>query len=325
MGKVVKMIEDMMALLKKEQVDDDKKKEYCTAELDKVGDTKAESDRALKDLNTKLADHKETLESVDSEIAALKQGIQDLDLSVAVATQQRKQEHDEFMTLLANNQAAIELIEMAKNRLNKFYNPKLYKPPAPKKLTEEERISQNFGAFQQDVPEFVQVRTRVRDDMDDAFGTDDFMSYKKQAEESNGVIAMMDLLKADLVKEVTEAKVEEKDSQEEYEIMMKAAAEKRSIDSKTIVEKEGGKAEASEAVNVVTKDAKGETKELGATIKILADLHNECDFLLQAYDQRKQSRSDEIEGLSKAKAVLAGADYSFIQIGAHTGHLRASR
>merc|ERR1719321_1345450 len=145
MGKVVKMIEDMMALLKKEQVDDDEKKEYCTAELDKVGDEKAESDRVLKDLNTKLADHKETLESVDSEIAALKKGIQDLDVSVAVATEQRKEEHEEFMTLLTNNQAAIELIEMAKNRLNKFYNPKLYKPPPKRELSEQDRIYSNMG------------------------------------------------------------------------------------------------------------------------------------------------------------------------------------
>jgi len=344
MGKVVKMIEDMMALLKKEQVDDDEKKEYCTAELDKVGDEKAESDRILKDLNTKLADHKETLESVDSEIAALKKGIQDLDVSVAVATEQRKEEHEEFMTLLTNNQAAIELIEMAKNRLNKFYNPKLYKPPPKRELSEQDRIYSNMGgeleatpapggiagtgisAFQEDIPEFAQVRARARDSSDDAFGTDDFEeSYRKPTEESGGVIAMMDELKADLVKEVTEAKVEEKDSQEEYEAMMKSAAEKRSIDSKTIVEKEGGKAAATESVNVVTKEIKGESKELGSTVSILADLHNECDFLLQAYDQRKQSRADEIEGLSKAKAVLAGADYSFIQTGQRTVHLRASR
>merc|ERR1719161_2609981 len=136
---------------------------------------------------------------------------------------------------------------------------------------------------------------------------------------------MMDMLKADLVKEVTEAKVEEKDSQEEYEAMMKNAAEKRTQDSKAIVEKEGVKSTATEAVNVVTKDITGATKELGATTAILADLHNECDFLLQAYDQRKQSRADEIEGLSKAKAVLAGADYSFIQTAQRTTHLRASR
>merc|ERR1740138_1968462 len=65
MTKVVKMIDDMVVLLKKEQVDDDKKKEYCIAELDKVNDEKADEERVLKDLQTKLADHKEALETVD--------------------------------------------------------------------------------------------------------------------------------------------------------------------------------------------------------------------------------------------------------------------
>eukprot|EP00746_Dinoflagellata_sp_MGD_P160272 gnl/MRDRNA2_/MRDRNA2_86911_c0_seq1.p1 gnl/MRDRNA2_/MRDRNA2_86911_c0~~gnl/MRDRNA2_/MRDRNA2_86911_c0_seq1.p1 ORF type:complete len:735 (+),score=224.88 gnl/MRDRNA2_/MRDRNA2_86911_c0_seq1:69-2273(+) len=345
MTKVVKMIDDMMVLLKKEQVDDDKKKEYCTAELDKVNDEKAEQERVLKDLQTKLADHKEALETVDADIAALKAGITKLDISVATATQARKEEHDEFVTLMTNNNAAIQLIEMAKNRLNKFYNPKLYKPPAKRELSEADRITLNMGgtlaptaapggiagtgitALQQDMPVFAQVRAKARDsvDMDDAFGVDDFVSYKKQTEESGGVIAMMDLLKADLVKEVTEAKIEEKDSQEEYEKMMKAAATKREQDSKSIVEKEGVKSTSTEAVNVVTKDITSATKELGDTVSILADLHNECDFLLKAYDQRKQSRADEIEGLSKAKAVLAGADYSFLQTGERTSHLRASR
>lgn len=347
MDKVVKMIVDMMTLLKKEQVDDDKKKDYCNAELEKTGDEKEGTDRVLKDLGTKHADHKEGLDSAESDIGTLKAGIASLDVNVAVATQNRKMEHEEFVHLLSNNQAAIELIEMAKNRLNKFYNPVVYKAPAPRNLSEQDRITQNMGgeiapeapaggiagtgisgtAFQQDVPVFAQVRahTRARDSLDDAFGTDDFQSYQKKSEESGGVIAMMDTLKNDLVIEVTQAKQEEKDSQEEYEKMMSAASEKRTIDSKAIVEKEGMKAGAAEEVNVVTKDITAETKELGSTVSILADLHQECDFLLQAYEQRKQSRADEIEGLSKAKAVLAGADYSFIQTGERTTHLRASR
>lgn len=328
MDKVVKMIDGMVSLLGKEQVDDDKKKEYCEAELAKVGEEKASSERTLKDLKTKQDDHKEVLNTVNAEIEAIQNGIKDLDLSVAVATEQRKKEHQEFVTLLSNNNAAIGLIEMAKNRLAKFYNPKLYKAPPKKEMSENERISQNMGgSFEQSFPVFAQVRARARDALDDAFGSDDFegVSYAKQGEAAGGVVAMMDNIKADLVKEVTEAKVEEKDSQDEYEIMMKAAAAKREIDSKTIVEKEGIKAGATEEVNKVQKDIDGEAKELGATVSILADLHNECDFLLKAYDQRKQSRADEVEGLKKAKAVLAGADYSFIQTGQQTTHLRASR
>merc|ERR1712060_239049 len=47
--KVVKMIDDMVVLLGKEQVADDDKKAYCEAELDKAEDK-------LKGLNTQTAD-----------------------------------------------------------------------------------------------------------------------------------------------------------------------------------------------------------------------------------------------------------------------------
>merc|ERR1719316_2285500 len=45
----------------------------------------------------------------------------------------------------------------------------------------------------------------------------------------------------------------------------------------------------------------------------VANLHKECDFLLQNFDARKTARTNEIEAIKKAKAVLAGADYSLAQ------------
>merc|ERR1719502_2063942 len=47
--------------------------------------------------------------------------------------------------MMAADSAAKELIGMAKNRMNKFYNPSLYKAPPKRELTEEERITLNMG------------------------------------------------------------------------------------------------------------------------------------------------------------------------------------
>merc|ERR1719408_243958 len=40
-----------------------------------------------------------------------------------------------------------------------------------------------------------------------------------------------------------------------------------------------------------------------------------CDFLIQNFDKRKEARTNEIEAIKKAKAVLASADFSFVQVG----------
>merc|ERR1719482_2378232 len=49
MEKVIKMIDEMVVVLKTEQEDDDKKKEYCAAEFDQADDKKKEYERAVSD------------------------------------------------------------------------------------------------------------------------------------------------------------------------------------------------------------------------------------------------------------------------------------
>merc|ERR1740121_253904 len=87
--KVIKMIDDMVALLGKEQVADDDKKTYCEAELDKAEDK-------LKGLNIKTSDLEKAIDEANGqiatladEIAALEAGIKALDKEVADATAMR--------------------------------------------------------------------------------------------------------------------------------------------------------------------------------------------------------------------------------------------
>merc|ERR1719160_2043340 len=67
-------------------------------------------------------------------------------------------------------------------------------------------------------------------------------AYAKKSEESNGVIAMMDLLIKDLAKEITTMETEEKLAQEDYVKFMADSAAKRAADTKSLGEKESTKA-----------------------------------------------------------------------------------
>merc|ERR1719161_2196648 len=123
------MIDELVATLAKEQKEDDDKKEYCTLQLDENEDKMKGLKRKLDDLEVAIADEEETLSTLKSEIKALEKGIKELDKQVAEASEIRKQEHEDFSELMASDNAAKEILEFAKNRLQKFYNPKLYKPP----------------------------------------------------------------------------------------------------------------------------------------------------------------------------------------------------
>merc|ERR1719230_3138 len=120
----------MVALLKKEQQDDDDKKEMCEMQLDKAEDDLKVLETTISDLEKSLADGKEEIATLTEEIAALTKGLEELDKQVEEATVNRKEENEDYQTLMANDGAALEIIGMAKNRLNKFYNPSMYKEPA---------------------------------------------------------------------------------------------------------------------------------------------------------------------------------------------------
>merc|ERR1719456_2040117 len=119
------MIDDMVALLGKEQQDDNDKKEYCEGLIDKTEDNLKSLELTVSDLGKAIADYKERIATLADEIAALEDGIKALDKQVAEATADRKEEHAENTETVANDNAAKEIIGVAKNRLNKFYNPKL--------------------------------------------------------------------------------------------------------------------------------------------------------------------------------------------------------
>merc|ERR1719498_1389530 len=134
---------------------------------------------------------------------------------------------------------------------------------------------------------------------------------------------MIDLLIADLDKDNQTMEMEEKDSQADYETFMSDAKKKRALDAKTITDKEGAGAEAEAEVEQSKLAKKGKKTEAMETDKYIAGLHAECDFILKFFDTRKDARTGELESLDKAKAVLNGADYSFIQTG--SSNLRGSK
>jgi len=296
--KVISMIDEMVETLKKEQADDEAKKSYCATEFDTSDDKKKGLELAIKDSEGAIAAAEEGIASLTNEIKALEAGIKELDAAVAEATELRKSEHEEFTTLMSDDTAAKELIGVAKNRLNKFYNPKLYLPP-PK--SEEE------------APVFAQVSAHVQHEVAPPAPPETFGAYSKKSEESTGVIAMMDLLIKDLEKEMTVAETDEKDAQAEYEKMMSDSAEKRAADAKSLSTKEAAKADTEEALQAHSADKASSTKELSSTLEAIAALHSECDWLIQYYDTRKEARDAEIESLGNAKAVLSGADFSLLQ------------
>jgi hypothetical protein len=325
-GKIISMIDEMVVVLTKEQQSDDDKKEYCETQLDLADDKKKDLERSISLLEKAISKEKEAIAMLSDEIKSLEDGIVALDKSVAEATEQRKEENAEFTELMANDAAAKELLGFAKNRLNKFYNPKLYKPPPKRVLSEEDSIVVNMGGTLAPtaapggiagtgIAALVDVSVHDAGKVAPPPPPETAAAFSKKSEESNGVIGMIDLLIADLTKEMTEAKTTETDAQADYEKAMQDAAQKRADDTQNLADKQKAKAETEAQMESDEEEKAGTTKSLMATLEHIQSLHGECDWLLQYYQVRKEARTGEIDSLKNAKAVLSGADYSLLETG----------
>jgi len=325
-GKVLKMIDEMVSVLQAEQQSDDDKKEYCEMSFDQADDKKKSLERSISNLEKSIDKANEGIKALSEEIKALEAGIVALDKAVAEATEQRKEENAEFTELMANDGAAKDLLGFAKNRLNKFYNPKLYKAPPKRQLSEEDQITVNMGGTLAPtaapggiagtgVTALAEVSAHNAAKVAPPPPPETAAAFSKKSEESGGVIAMIDLMIKDLTKEMTEAKTTEKLAQEDYEEMMKDSAEKRATDAQTLADKEKAKAELAAEKEANSEEKAATEKTHMATLEYIASLHGECDWLLQYYTVRKEARAGEVESLKTAKAVLSGADFSLLATG----------
>eukprot|EP00746_Dinoflagellata_sp_MGD_P149986 gnl/MRDRNA2_/MRDRNA2_81948_c0_seq3.p1 gnl/MRDRNA2_/MRDRNA2_81948_c0~~gnl/MRDRNA2_/MRDRNA2_81948_c0_seq3.p1 ORF type:complete len:729 (+),score=266.75 gnl/MRDRNA2_/MRDRNA2_81948_c0_seq3:134-2320(+) len=316
---IFKMIDDMIGVLKKEGKDDMVQKDFCVAELDKTDREKEAADDKIANVEASIEEISGELDSIAQGISDLTAGIEALDKDVAEATALRKKEHEEYSLNVQMQEAAIEIVGKAKNRLQKFYNPSAYKAPPKKEMSMEEKLAsggasalvQTEAAF--DEPEasemsFLQVRSKSDVAPPEAPASVPSGPPKKN-EKSGGVLALMDMMVADLKASAQEARFTEKQAQSEYVELMEDSKEKRAQDQKSIVDQEGAKAEMESSLTEAKQNRDLSLEEQQNVIKTLQELHGQCDFLLKNFEMRLSARETEIEGLQNAKAVLSGADF----------------
>jgi len=301
---VTKMIDDMVKLLDKEQYDDDLRQEICHEELDQTEDRLKTTEWKIGELEKAIKVDKSAMETISEDMASLANGIKSLDTTVVEATETRKEQHTIYEATLAENKASKELLLIAKNRLNKFYNPGLAKEEPKEELSDQERIASNL-AGSEDGPTLVQVKTHshMRKGGHQAVG-----AYKAKSNESAGVIEVIDLLVTDLDKEILAQEAEERDAQTDYENFIGDSKLKRTQDGKLISDKERTKADLEVELQKLRAKDKAKLREAYATTGVLGDLHQNCDWLLMNFDTRKEARAAEKDSLVKAKAVLAGME-----------------
>merc|ERR1719188_1166655 len=253
-SKVVKMIDDMVGLLKQEQTDDESHRDFCNNEFDHSSDKEKDLKSALAGLRSSISAMKDEIQSLSDAVAASKSKIAETDKAVAEATAQRKSENAEYTKAVQANSIAIELIGKAKNRLNKFYNPGLYKEAPKREMTDEDRATLAAGGtVDLTIAEpvrtgpyvFAQIREHRQSRSTQPGPQPEIFEgkYQSKGQKSGGVLALMDKLVKELETDLQAAEHDEKTAQKEYEELMADSQKSNEEETKSIAHKSQSKAD----------------------------------------------------------------------------------
>merc|ERR1719159_6770 len=293
-SKVIAMTDEMINVLKEEQASDDAQKAFCDKDIAKSEKEQKDTEEEIASAAALIEECKEASAQTADEIALLQKEIKELDLAVAEATEQRKEEHGEYIQFMEENNAAVQLLEKAKNKLNKFYRPTQYKA----ETTPEPIVLSQLS--------FVQVSHKeAPPPPPETWG-----AYKKKDGKSNGAMALLNRLSKDLQDGIADAEHDEKTNQKDYETHMSDSQTSRAQKAESITEKEASKADLDLKVENASEKKTSLEQDLLNIKDYLSKLHAQCDFLTENYDMRKTARETELESLANAKAVLSGANFS---------------
>merc|ERR1719473_2313556 len=113
------MIDDMIATLKVQQADEVKKKDWCDSEFQeetmKMEDLKEDQIVSIEDLGT-------AIKTLTEEIEAAKASIQQMQIDMQRAGEQRIKENKEFQATVADQVATQEILAKALDKLANFYD-----------------------------------------------------------------------------------------------------------------------------------------------------------------------------------------------------------
>merc|ERR1719160_560815 len=188
------------------------------------------------------------------------------------------------------NEAAVGLVGKAKNRMQKFYNPTLYKAPPKKEMSMEDKIMQ-AGSFPQ-------IDSFLQSDVAPPPAPEMPSGAVKKNEKSAGVIGMMDMIIKDLENGIKDMEYEEKTAQDDYAELMADSQATRKGDTKALTGKTTTKAETEDALMTAKETRSATATDLKQVQTVIQDLHAACDFIMQNFDLRKEARTNEIELVS---------------------------
>jgi len=275
--KVIEAMDKMMAEMQRQQQEEYEKSEFCKKEIDRLEDEIKFGVNTKEDLDEKHQQLFNTLDSLAHDLEALKAEEEEMKVSLKEAGENRKAENQLFQQSISDQRATINILNKAMKRLQMFYTPKA-------------------GLFMQAPGQAVAPKPPTPKD------------YSKSAG-SGGVLQLLQKVITDTESAEKEIEMDEQHAQALYVEFVQSATATIEADRAAIAEKTALTAETAGAKSETEEAQLSNDESLANLNQLLKAEHLDCDWLLKYFDLRQKARTEEMDAITDAKAVLSGADF----------------
>merc|ERR1719498_2157471 len=285
MEPVINAVDKMLAELRQEEQDDITLRDYCQAKEVKV-ETEIEDVQHEMDTLTGLIERLTAKKGeAEADAKQTETDIKDTQTAMDEALATRNTETEEFKAALKDDMDAVALMAKAIEAIT---------------------------AFSKNNPSLLQTASRQTKKRDPEYAVDPdaapetFSKPYSSSSQGGGITSIMQYIKEDLENEIKTSKADEAKAQKDFE--EQRAAGLKSIEDlntkKTSLEQV--QADMDEKIGEAEVEKEGKKGVKTAKKKYREDLKPKCDWMKEAFDTRRTKRQDEMSGLMRAKASLAG-------------------
>merc|ERR1719498_1526025 len=196
---VIEAIDKMLATLKAEQEEDLIQKEACEKERAEKTRESVVSSRSIDEMSDAIAKLMAEIKELLAEKKEAEESIEELKKALAEATLQREKEHAEWVTSDAEDKQAAEIVGQAKDVLDAFY--------ADNNLVLVQAVPVEAGQAPPPPPTTWEA------------------PYGGKTQESQGISAILEMIKEDILKDQAKAKAEEDQAEADYQSFKKLTEE----------------------------------------------------------------------------------------------------
>jgi len=283
---VIAAIDDMVETLKSEEEIDLENKEVC--EKDRADDTRTavKAARTMDERSDTVTELKndiaEIVKTIAENVAEIKSITEELDTAQTL----RNDEHTEWEAANRDDGAAAELVDRAKTVLSDFYSDNGLVFVQKKKM--EPVVA---GEAPPPPPSTWEA------------------PYGGKTGESQGIVAILEMIHEDILKDQTKGKADEDKAEETFQAFKTNSEQQIDTLEGANTDLEGTKGQKEDDISTAKEQRGAKHDELNAVIAKINDATPSCVYNTINYPVRLENRQIEIDGLIKAKAILEGGEF----------------